>query len=296
MNLENHGRQSLIKIYSDLINCETDDVKKIWRRFKDCVLTDYRSAAPVAEYVLLPNIIERFGPAQDCYNLKILNHGSGSGLPDLYWVALGYTQLVSVDIYSEHQQKLTLKLNHILKLCCEIEDDIFFLYDGKKLPVEDGSVDVVNSNAVVEHLTDVFFENYFKEESRVLRGGGVALHVIPQRLQPFDSHTQTWCIHWLPRSWHSWLIKQLGKHNIDVPVVLRSKYTHLRILRKYIGKCRDISVDYFMNSEIKREDFYDKKSQRGLAYKLCNLPILKIFLPSMVSPMLCLITVTTRNI
>ena len=295
MNLPNHGRKSLIKLYSNLIKCKTVDVKSSWQELKDCVIRDYNSRTPVAEYALLPKTILSSNFSKDSFKLKILNHGCGSGLPDLYWVALGYSNLISVDVYSEEKHKLYSKLNKVLKVCGEIEDDIFFIYDGLNLPIGDKKVDIINSNAVVEHLSDLYYVNYFKEQGRVLKNGGLALHVIPQRFQPFDSHTQTWFVHWLPRSVQIWLIKKLGKYNPDVPLELRSKFKHLRLLRKFVGQCEDISVDYYMNSGVKGEDFYDGKTKRGFVFRLCNLPILKIFLPKLLGPRLCLIAVTTKN-
>ena len=295
MNSVNHGRRSLIKLYSNLINCKTDNIKSSWIELKECVNRDYNSGSPVAEYALLPKTIASNKFSTDKFKLKILNHGCGSGLADLYWVALGYTNLLAVDVYSEESNALYSKLNKILKVCDEIKDDIFFTYEGLQLPIGDKQVDIINSNAVVEHLSDIYYVNYFKEQGRVLKKGGIALHVIPQRLQPFDSHTQTWFVHWLPKFMQNWLIKKLGNYNPDLTLELRSKYSHLKLIRQHIGQCKDISIDYYMNSIIKDEDFYDNKSKRGFIFRLCNLPILKTFLPKLLSPLLCLIVVATRN-
>ena len=289
------GRQAIKDKYLRLLNSNSKDTNQAWIDFKNTVILDYESDAPVAELSLLPKIIERKFLKVPKHNISILSHGCGSGMPDLYWIALGYSNLISVDIFSVEKEKKFHRLNNILKIVKESKKNIFLIYDGSTLPVKTGQIDVVSSNAVVEHLSDEFYENYFCDEARVLKKGGIALHVIPQRRQPFDSHTQTWFIHWLPKSLQLPLVKIFGRYNADLVLQLRSRYTHLKKLKDKIGEIDDLSVDYFMTSKVKIGDFYDGKLKRGLVFKICNLPGFRIFLPHILKPLLCLISVTTKT-
>ena len=289
------GRAAIVKKYLRLLDNNEKGVLRAWIDFKAAVIFDYKSDAPVAEFALLPKTIEKNFSKLSTQDISILNHGCGTGVPDLYWVALGYSNLTSVDIFSRDRKETFKKLNELLKTMNEIKKDIFFIYDGLTLPLRKNQVDVVNSNAVVEHLSDEFYENYFSEQGRVLKENGIALHVIPQRLQPYDSHTQTWFVHWLPGRIQSRLIKTFGRYNPDLVLHLRSKFTHIKHIKKQIGEVDDRSIDYFMNSKVKKEDFYDSKTKRGLIFQISNLPVFKSFLPKILSYLLCLIVVSKKT-
>ena len=58
------------------------------------------------------------------------------------------------------------------------------IYDGRKMPFPDRSFDVIFSSHVLEHLRDE--EITYAEMRRVLRPGGIALHVVP------TSHWRLW--------------------------------------------------------------------------------------------------------
>jgi len=50
-------------------------------------------------------------------------------------------------------------------------------YDGKSIPVEDHSIDVIFSSNVLEHVEDL--EKISDEFKRILKPGGIGLHVMP---------------------------------------------------------------------------------------------------------------------
>mgnify|MGYP001765045447 CR=1 FL=1 len=66
-------------------------------------------------------------------------------------------------------------------------------------PFADDWFDVVISEEVVEHVPTSLVANYYSEAARVLRPDGVAYYTVPHRLGPYDSHTRTWFVHYLPR-------------------------------------------------------------------------------------------------
>ena len=76
-----------------------------------------------------------------------------------------------------------------LKQAFDTADTHFSTYDGLVLPFPDGRFDFVFSQQVLEHVAPDQIENYYIEEARVLRPGGVAFHEVPHRLIPYDSHT-----------------------------------------------------------------------------------------------------------
>ncbi|MEI7760171.1 MAG: class I SAM-dependent methyltransferase [Thermoleophilia bacterium] len=69
--------------------------------------------------------------------------------------------------------------------------------DGCALPFEDGSFDVVFSNAVIEHVGDIERQRLFVSEA--LRVGRRVFLTTPNRWFPLELHTRLPLVHWLPR-------------------------------------------------------------------------------------------------
>jgi ubiquinone/menaquinone biosynthesis C-methylase UbiE len=72
----------------------------------------------------------------------------------------------------------------------------------KHLPFADGEVDIITSSSVLEHLPDV--SGFFAEASRVLKDGGVMIHVFPGGYAPFAILNRM-----LPESAKRWLLFRL---------------------------------------------------------------------------------------
>jgi len=53
----------------------------------------------------------------------------------------------------------------------------FLIYDGKKLPFENSTFDIVFSSNVLEHLPNL--DEIQKEFSRVLNNNGICIHILP---------------------------------------------------------------------------------------------------------------------
>jgi SAM-dependent methyltransferase len=76
-------------------------------------------------------------------------------------------------------------------------DVTFVRADGRNLPFDDLSFDVVHSNAVIEHVGPAAEQRRFAAElTRVAKQGFVTT---PNRWFPFDTHTRLPVFHWLPR-------------------------------------------------------------------------------------------------
>jgi len=79
------------------------------------------------------------------------------------------------------------------------------LYDGKTLPFEDASFDVIFSSSVLEHIADI--DGMLAEFERVLKPGGRMIHIMPT--------------HW-------WRIWTLLSYYPSLPVVLSSNLRNLK--------------------------------------------------------------------
>ena len=102
-----------------------------------------------------------------------------------------------------------------------IDDAAFFekLYPGLKfvqangldLPFDDKSFNNVHSSAVLEHVGS--FENQVKliaECARVARDSFFL--TTPNRFFPIEVHTVLPLIHWLPKPWFRWIMKNTGRN------------------------------------------------------------------------------------
>lgn len=92
----------------------------------------------------------------------ILEFGSGTGAQARFLAERGF-DVVAIDLASS---------NYAAERIFPVRD-----YDGRHLPLEDGSVDVIFSSNVLEHVEN--FEEIAAEFRRVLKPGGFAVHVLP---------------------------------------------------------------------------------------------------------------------
>lgn len=92
----------------------------------------------------------------------LLEIGAGTGRQGLELRRLGYhVEMIDLAASNYAQERL-----------CEITD-----YDGRRIPFPDASLDVVYSSNVLEHVADL--GTLQAEIRRVLRSGGVAIHLVP---------------------------------------------------------------------------------------------------------------------
>lgn len=172
-------------------------------------------------------------------DVRILDHGCGSGMTMFYLAALGYHGVYGVDVGVEADLN-----NGIMAHVLGATDQRFFVYDGYRLPLADGSIEFVFSQQVLEHVKDDVFDAYYAEEARVLKAGGCAFHQVPHRFSPYESHSGTWFIHYFPPSIRNVLYRLCGKDPayLDSMLHLRAPYVHRRQLISHIGTCEDVTL------------------------------------------------------
>jgi SAM-dependent methyltransferase len=90
---------------------------------------------------------------------------------------------------------------------------VFVCGNGERLPVRDGSVDVVVCAQVYEHVADA--ARLFGEIERVLAPGGVCFLSGPNKWFPIEMHTGLPLIHWLPQPWAVSVARRLGRGEYD---------------------------------------------------------------------------------
>lgn len=93
---------------------------------------------------------------------RILELGAGTGQQAKYLAALGY-DVLAIDLPSSSYKEARVYA---------IED-----YDGKNIPADNEKFDVVFSSNVLEHVVSI--DEVLAEAHRVLKRGGVAIHIIP---------------------------------------------------------------------------------------------------------------------
>lgn len=221
-----------------------------WKAFKGTVeATRDRPLYHLRTLLSTLRRIERNHPAEE---IVILDHGCGGGLTLLYLLALGYRGIHGANIQGKCEE-----WNRLLKEEIGITERRFFVYDGHRMPLEDESVDLVFSQQVLEHVADDLIDSYYAEEGRVLKPGGIALHQVPHRLVPFDSHTRAWFIHYLPRLWRRPVYRALGRDvdHVEKWVHLRWPSNHRSQVLKHIGSCQELTLARLTDS--RDIDYYD---------------------------------------
>ncbi|KAB2878319.1 MAG: class I SAM-dependent methyltransferase [Pseudorhodoplanes sp.] len=222
-----------------------------------------------------------------------VDHGCGAGLNTLYLHALGFTGIRGVNIVPD-----CLAWNAWLRRHAGYRDDVFALYDGKRLPFDDASQDLLFSQQVVEHVEPALLDSYYSEAGRVLREGGIAVHQAPHRLTPYDTHTRTWFLHWLPRKLQLAAYRALGRNAewAERELFLRGPGVHRGLVRRHIGQLRDMvkeRLGALSDSDVR--SYYDGQTGlRILLGRMARLPLAGPLVAQLVAPWLMAETVARR--
>jgi len=207
---------------------------------------------------------------------------------------LGFTGVRGVNITAD-----CLAWNRWLQEYAGYTESPFILYDGQHLPFLDGSQDMVFSQQVVEHVVPELIEPYYRETGRVLRDGGLAIFQIPHRLAPYDSHTRTWFVHWLPRWAQPGVYRWLGRdYNwVNRELFLRTLWCHWRLTRRWIGKPHNMAHKRFISlSTTDIAAYYDGPIHlRNWLARLVMRPLIGPLLARMISPWLMAETIVVKD-
>ena len=113
---------------------------------------------------------------------RLLDLGAGTGHQATLLTDLGYA-VTAVDLPSSAYA--AQRVHPVIE------------YDGRTLPLPDGSMDVVFSSNVLEHVKAL--DELLQEIARVLAPGGVAVHILP---------TPAWRW-WTTLTYYPWLLKRV---------------------------------------------------------------------------------------
>lgn len=249
--------------------CEAGgSLRQPWRDFVRAA-EETESAAPPYHLRTMFSVLDRATAARPGAEISVLEHGCGGGMTLLYLLALGFRGVRGVDVDGMCQ-----KWNRLLRQELGINEQRFFVYDGRTLPLAAASADVIFSEQVLEHVAPTLIDSYYSEEGRVLKPGGLAYHMVPHRFCPYDSHTRTWFVHYLPRRARRWAYRRLG-HDAEYVMGmlhLRSPGFHIRQLARHIGPHEDLTASRLARSV--DPSYYDASlALRNLIRKLATLPV-----------------------
>lgn len=109
-------------------------------------------------------------------NARILDYGCGAGRRVYQLLDAGYKAAIGYDVFD------------YLKLRDPSDRQRFHIDPSGQIPLPDASVDFVFSDQVFEHVSDQ--PRAWREIYRVLKPGGVSVHVIPAKWQLIEPHNK----------------------------------------------------------------------------------------------------------
>ena len=115
--------------------------------------------------------------------------------------------------------------------------------DGRSLPFENGSFDIVFSNAVIEHVGNFNHQKEFLKEAFRVCKKGVFL-TTPNRIHPIEFHTMLPFIHYLPKKLHRKILKLFQYKELSAEENL-----NLILKRDFIKIAKEINIENY--------EFYD---------------------------------------
>lgn len=153
-------------------------------------------------------VLERSGPLA---GLRVAEIGAGSGhMTAVFLDGVGRTgSVISLDVVDTRK---------------EDPGNDFRLITDDSLPIEDGSVDVVVTNHVIEHVGDRGDQlQHLAEIRRILVPGGRCYLSTPNRWAPVENHFKLPLLGWLPPSWRDGYVRAARRGSVFDVVPLSPK-------------------------------------------------------------------------
>ena len=174
--------------------------------------------------------------------IKILDFGCGGCTSVFYLRALGYTNVWGIDLEVRSELDIFLK-----KTLSENLNSKKRISNYTKLPLdfEDNEFDFIFTQQVFEHIRFDAYMASLKEISRLLKIDGITYNQIPHKLVPYESHTKTWLIHWLPKNMTVFLFKLFGKNSsfINEHLWFKFPWEYMISFDRIIGPTHNLSYD-----------------------------------------------------
>ena len=200
--------------------------------------------------------------------ISILDYGSGGGQLVTYLFMLGYNNIVGVDVYSEERVK---ELNGLFSDV--VKGNIFYSYDTITLPFLDNSFDLIVSQQVIEHVSNI--EQYFYESRRVMTPAGKMFLDFPHRLVPFDTHTRMWFVHYFPGFVRKYFYNKYREGSYERycnKLYLRTPSFFYRLFDRMFANYNDLSRERIANFS-GGNDYEGNVKVRRFVDKILHLPI-----------------------
>jgi SAM-dependent methyltransferase len=133
----------------------------------------------------------------DLSGRMVLDCGSGAGASSILLLRQGAAHVCGVEVVAECVEVARLRA---AEEGYAGQVDFLCLEDAPHVPREDGSVDIVLANALLEHIPPEARPSHLREWWRLLRPGGfLLLRETPNRLWPKDGHTSgLWWVPYMP--------------------------------------------------------------------------------------------------
>ncbi|MBN44000.1 MAG: hypothetical protein CML94_00555 [Rhodobiaceae bacterium] len=197
------------------------------------------------------------------FETRIYDYGCGTGRLVMALKCAGFNYSYGGDVVQKFDNELFDKLG--------FGKDTFTIIKNDKIPFSNNSFDVLASNEVIEHVFD--HDNYYAEASRVLIKNGIFIVHAPQRLQPFDTHSRCWFIHYFPKKTREILWNQFSSQGgkfLNNYLNLKTVNYHKKTSLKYFER-----IHFYTQNKILAKNFRIYKGNnflRNIADKLMKIP------------------------
>ncbi len=240
-------------------------------------------------YGYVPNHLISFFKLLEKYKNKrinILDHGCGGGLTVFILVLNDYHNVWGIDISNtKNFMRRSSKINKILSVLTKSKTKKILSYNGKKIPFNSHFFDLIFSQQVLEHVEEKLLQYYLSEEKRTLKNNGMIFHQIPHRLGPYEGHTKKWCIHWLPKKLHYYLLKK-EPQSLDLVknyLFLRWPWVLKKEFKKYFKDVTNITFYRLRHDVYSSEYSFKERLVRKILVKIFKIPYLGISLSKFLS-------------